>query len=61
MDGYINLKSKEFRILQIRNAYTMEAIKIEIKVEDIEKFKSFMRKQELRYTFEEVDNEIDLD
>lgn len=42
-------------ILQIRNENTKEGINIEIKVADIERFKKFMKKQELMFTFEEVD------
>ena len=45
-------------ILQIRDEVKKKAINIKIGVDDIERFKAFIGKQDLKYTYEEIDMDV---
>ena len=45
-------------ILQIRDEVKKKAINIKIGVDDIERFKAFIGKQDLRYTYETFDEDL---
>lgn len=47
----------ETTILQIRNSETNKAIKLEIKIQDIESFKNFIGNNKFLYTFENKDED----
>ena len=52
---------KTITVLQIRDEIEKKALNVKIGVHDVEKFKAFLNKKEFRYTFEEIDNRIDLE
>lgn len=45
-------------ILQIRDEVKKKAINIKIGVDDIERFKAFIGKQDLKYTYETFDEDF---